>query len=311
MRWVAWVVLGTLGVANSVTAQQTESPYWQNPSAGRSAQSLLVRTPPPAPQTVHAETTLLAQVGAGQQQPAPQGQQAGQQQPPEHPLMEGLRRSARAQQILEQVNDYTCVFTKRERIDGKLQEPQTLEMKVRREPFSVYLKYLKPDDKAGTEAIYVHGKNDNKVVAHSTGLQRLAGTLKLDPTSDWAMTGSLHPITDAGLHNLTARMIAVGRAELPFGECDVQQFGARIDGREVTGLQVVHPYRRDSFRYHVARSYYDNEWGIPVRNEVYDWPSRPGEQPPLIGEYTYTNLRFNVGLTDRDFDPNNPAYGYR
>ncbi len=251
------------------------------------------------------ELTLLAQVGAGGENSAEPQANA------EHPLMEGLRRNYRAREVLANVRDYTCVFIKRERIKNQLQGSETLAMKVRREPFSVYLRYLKPDDKAGTEAIFVRGQNDNKVVAHSVGLQRFAGTLRLDPTSDWAMSGNRYPVTEAGLHNLVDRMIGISEAEIRYGEVDVKTFPARIDGRDCTCVQVFHPYRRDSFKYHVARSYYDNEWQIPVRNEVYDWPARPGDQPVLLGEYTYTQLRFNVGLTDRDFDPKNPAYDYR
>jgi hypothetical protein len=45
-----------------------------------------------------------------------------------------------------------------------------------------------------------------------------------------------------------------------------------------------------------------------VRYESYDWPRTPGGQPELIEEYTYLNLKFNVGLTDADFDRGNPAY---
>ena len=49
----------------------------------------------------------------------------------------------------------------------------------------------------------------------------------------------------------------------------------------------------------------DDELQIPIRYESYDWPQKEGGQPVLLEEYTYTDLKVNVGLTDKDFDPDN------
>jgi len=43
---------------------------------------------------------------------------------------------------------------------------------------------------------------------------------------------------------------------------------------------------------------------------AYDWPTTPGGEAPLIEEYTYYNVKLNVGLTDLDFDKTNPAYNF-
>ena len=40
-------------------------------------------------------------------------------------------------------------------------------------------------------------------------------------------------------------------------------------------------------------------------------PRLPGDEPELMEEYSYMNLRrLNVGLKDRDFDHNNRQYSY-
>ena len=49
---------------------------------------------------------------------------------------------------------------------------------------------------------------------------------------------------------------------------------------------------------------------IPVRYIAYDWPARPGDPPDVFEEYNYLDLKLNVGLTDADFDPHNPAYNF-
>ena len=38
-------------------------------------------------------------------------------------------------------------------------------------------------------------------------------------------------------------------------------------------------------------------------------PNLDGE-PVLEEEYTYTDVRVNVGLTDLEFDPDNPEYDF-
>ena len=51
-------------------------------------------------------------------------------------------------------------------------------------------------------------------------------------------------------------------------------------------------------------------FNIPIRYIAYDWPAVEGDQLKVIEEYNYLNLKMNVGLTDADFDPNNPEYNF-
>ena len=61
----------------------------------------------------------------------------------------------------------------------------------------------------------------------------------------------------------------------------------------------------------MARVFIDDELRLPVRYEAYDWPDKQDGQSELIEEYTYLNMKINVGLTDSDFDIHNPAYRFR
>ena len=54
----------------------------------------------------------------------------------------------------------------------------------------------------------------------------------------------------------------------------------------------------------------DEELNIPVRYEAYDWPAQPGDEMQLLEEYSYLDVKLNVGLTDADFDDKNPAYSF-
>ena len=73
---------------------------------------------------------------------------------------------------------------------------------------------------------------------------------------------------------------------------------------------MVHPVPRRNFRFHIARIFVDKELGVPIRYASYDWPKNPGDQPGLIEEYTYLNMKLNQGFADADFSPDNPDYNF-
>ncbi len=250
----------------------------------------------PAAQPVAAGTAILKQRG-------PDG---------EHPLAPVARWCDDALRQAAGLRDYTCTFKKREYVDGRLQDQQVLFVKSRPAPLSVYLYFLTPSDARGQEAIYVEGRNNGRLVAHPTGIKKaLVGTLSLAPNDPQAMDGNRYPITDFGLRRLCERYYEGCRDEMQFGECDVRIIdNVQVEGRPCTCIQVAHPVQRREFRFHVTRLYVDDQWNLPCRYEAYAWPQQPGQSPPLVEEYTYSQLKLNVGLTDADFDPANPNYGF-
>ena len=210
------------------------------------------------------------------------------------------------------IADYTCTVAKRERIDGKLGEHQYIFAKIRREPFSVYLNFLGPEEVKGQEVIYVDGLNDGNMLAHAgSGVRAMVGTVALKPNGPLAMQGQRYAITELGVENLARRLVEVAEHDRQYGECEVNFFpNARVNGRTCTCIQVVHPVPRRNFRFHLARVFIDDEYTIPIRYEAYDWPQEEKGQPVLMEEYTYMNVAINQGLTDADFDPKNAAYKF-
>jgi len=235
--------------------------------------------------------------------------------PGEHPLMPALRWAKQGVEGVRQIKDYSCDFVKRERIDGVLGENQHIFMKVRHEPFSVYLRFKGPDSVKGQEVIYVRDKNEGNLLAHPTGIKKkLVGTVSLKPTSMLAMSGNRYPITEIGILHLVERLIEVGEHDTQYGECEVELFReAKINDRSATCIQVHHPVPRRNFLFNLARIYVDDELNLPVRYEAYEWPKAndPDGEPVLLEEYTYYNIKLNNGFTDEDFDVNNPAYEFK
>jgi outer membrane lipoprotein-sorting protein len=127
-----------------------------------------------------------------------------------------------------------------------------------------------------------------------------------------AMEGNRYPITQIGVANLTHRLIEVAEHDKKYGECDVQfRKGAKVNDRVCTIIEVTHPIPRRNFLFHKAIVYVDDELNVPIRYEAYSWPKTPGGPPTLDEEYTYINLKTNVGLTDADFDIHNPSYHFK
>jgi hypothetical protein len=218
------------------------------------------------------------------------------------------------------IQDYTAKLVKRERIGDELGEYEFMFAKIRNRkvqnqatvvPFSVYLAFLKPATVKGREVIYVENQNQGRVIAHEGGMKRMLGTHALEPTGWMAMQGQRYPITDIGIENLVTKLIERGERDKRFGECGVRFLeGAKVSERACTVIEVTHPEKIGPYDFHIAQVFLDNEYKIPVRYAAYSWPRVAGGEPELLEEYTYQDINFNVGLTDADFDPNNPQYGF-
>lgn len=240
----------------------------------------------------------------------------------EHAMDPVLRIARHAyQKIDREIDDYTCVLTRRERVGRQLRESETMFMKVRNEktedgqvvrPFAVYCRFLSPSRVKGREVLFVEGENYGKFIVRNGGPQFGFITTALLPDSEAVMNESRYPITEAGIKNLVRRLIEIAEEEKRRDECVVQILsGAKINDRSCTLIQVTHPIRRDYFPALLSRVFVDDHTKLPIRYASYDWPKKEGEPPQLLEEYTYTNLKFNVGLTDADFSHQNEEYGFR
>ncbi|WZO99022.1 DUF1571 domain-containing protein [Isosphaeraceae bacterium EP7] len=227
-----------------------------------------------------------------------------------HPIEQARQLVAECKARFAKVSDYTCTFYKRERIGGDLTPLNVMTMKVRSSPWSIYFKFQRPNK--GREALYVSGRHGNKVQAHDVGFGKLfAGTMSLDPHGSRAMSDNRHPITEAGIGSLIETVHASWGYGLHYGDTIVKIHPHSLVGeRKCTMIETKHPtkYPRDLF--YQVKLYIDQELGLPVRFEGYDWPKKKGQAPELLEEYTYADLKLNPGLHDSDFDASNAHYSF-
>lgn len=236
---------------------------------------------------------------------------------PLDPAIEMARNSLK--HCRENIRDYTAVLVKRNRVDGQLGEMTYANVKIRNRkqengqllvPLSVYLDFIKPESSKGREVIWVEGRNGGKLLAHEAGFKNLA-TVKLDPTGYLAMRGQRYPITEIGVENLIVKLLETAVRDRKHEECQVQFYRNAKVGEELCDMiEVVHPFQRDHFEFYRARVYFSQKHGVPIRYASWSWPAPSDGQPVLEEEYTYLNMNTNVGLTDRDFDTDNPNYRF-
>jgi hypothetical protein len=230
------------------------------------------------------------------------------QRPGEHPLMPAMRVARDGlKKIDAEVRDYSAMLYKQERIDGVLHGQEVAYIKVRHQPFAVYMFFLSPHK--GRECLYnvALDGGKGKLVAMDCGWKRRFGAMEIDPEGRLAMNGQKYPIMKLGIRMLTQELIDVATNDVQFGECDVTTKASKINGRPVTMIEVIHPVRRpDTFRFHKAQVFIDNELHVPIRYAAYMWPEIPGGTPPLEESYTYINLVVNNNFPAGTFDKENP-----
>lgn len=243
---------------------------------------------------------------------------------PKHPLDRAVSIAEESLgRMRREVYDYTAILAKRQRVNGEISPTTYMGAKIRcprrsesgeEIPFSIYMRFMKPAKVAGREVIWVDGKYDGKAWVHEgagSPLLRLKSFL-LDPNSTLMMRGQREPIYEAGLENLIIKLIEKAERDRAAGMCVVNYTdGATINKRSCSVIELIHEDRKEPYEFYKAQVFIDDELGLPIRFAAYDWPTAPGEAPELIEEYTYLNIKVNVGLKDIDFDPKNPRYSYK
>ena len=211
-------------------------------------------------------------------------------------------RLQETEEALTKLDNYTAIFHRIERVDGKLVPETTTFLKFKR-PFKVYMRWINPVK--GQESLYVEGANNNKVRAHGTGLAGLL-TVNLNPTGTLAMENSRHPVTEAGLENLVKKIGSNLRRGLRAGELTSKDRGERtVYGRKTREIEGILP-KDPSKGYYCYRCIVnlDVETRMPIKTRIFDWEDQ------LVEYYGYEHLSLNPGLSYKDFDPKNPEYHF-
>jgi hypothetical protein len=206
-----------------------------------------------------------------------------------------------------QFSDYTCTFSKEERINGKMMPLQIVDVTFRQAPYSVAMKWRTHDEQGealtmprGDRALYIEGRWKNQMLIRPTDgfLQFLTGGQVLrDPTDRDVMKATLRPISAFGFERSLQNLLKVYRQAADSGDLTFSFSGAaKIGGRDVLVLQRELPAKKD---YPAAATviYIDRQYLVPVMVEGYDWDGQK------FCTYMFKDIKFNLNLPEDRFAP--------
>lgn len=215
---------------------------------------------------------------------------------------EGWLREAEA--AYSCVTRYTAVFHKQQRVSGKLLPEETILLKCRKTPFSLYMKWIKKPH-CGSELLYIAGWNQDRIRAHKGGIFSFINR-NLDPRDPALMANNLRPVTSIGIDFMIEGIAINMRKAIKAGELTLIERGQEtVFGRNTRTLEMVIPKEKAQgyagWRFVINQ---DVESKILLRIRIYS------QEDHLIENYGYENLKLNAKLTDADFDPKNPEYHF-
>jgi hypothetical protein len=210
---ISLLILGTLGqgcasLGRSMPTQvvaQNAAPQPQVPGGPGSAMVPNLRIPAP---TVRASSGVLqASATPGQ---VPKGPNDGPDLnfPSNDPIAQLSELARTAIQEYSKIDSYVARMRRREQVNGRDKPEELLLFKFRKEPFSVYFKWL-GNEARGREVVFVKGRYEGKLhtllAAGDIPLMPAGKRMALFPDSTLVRSSSRHSIEEAGIGQLVAK----------------------------------------------------------------------------------------------------------
>ncbi|MBI1832240.1 MAG: DUF1571 domain-containing protein [Planctomycetes bacterium] len=220
----------------------------------------------------------------------------------EQPLRAIYDRAAKTCATLEA---YSFRLKSREVVHGKKHAEELIQIRVRREPFSLHFQWLS-DKTKGREVIYVHGKYKNEMqilLAPNDRFAAFGRRQSIAPNDPMVRAESRYPITDSGFASLVERF---GRLIVSVEKGDPRDGSVKYLGRvtrpEFQGQldavhQVIPPNGDPLFPRGGNRWwFFDPASGLPVLIIAHD---SSGE----VEYYCHDQIQSPINLSENDFNP--------
>jgi hypothetical protein len=197
---------------------------------------------------------------------------------------------------------------------------QSIQLKLRHKPFSIYMKWLEGGD-VGRELLFVEGQYEELMQVRLGGIKARLPLLKLDPTGSMAMAESRHPVTEMGVAQLAEQILKYRKRDLTL------KVGVRWEmlpeqkfmGRACDCWVVEYDSREVEPVYRKSITYVDKELSVPICVRNFGWTDEAPEggdvaaldEATLIEYYGYTDIKIDGRMTEGDFDKGNSDYKFR
>jgi outer membrane lipoprotein-sorting protein len=201
---------------------------------------------------------------------------------------------------------YTFTLERWEVVDGKRQAIEVMAVSHRK-PGDIYARWVGETDK-GQELLYRPGWNEGQLRVNPPGP---VPTLDLDPRGAVAMRGNRHSIDELGFSYLVgriagdhARLVKDGAPDAVFTDLGSRQ----VSGRPAQCYRARLPRQRLNGLYaDQVEICVDEGLGLPTSVDAFE---DKGGTMVQVEHYVFRDVKVNPPLSDKDFDPDNPAYDF-
>lgn len=204
------------------------------------------------------------------------------------------------------LTSYTATLEMQEEVNGNLRAMDSIQIKLRQQPFSVYMKW----SENGQEALFVRGRNDDRLLAKPTnGLAAMKRLWRLDPESRMAKQSCRYAITESGIENLVNRcddFYAARDDWSSVANCSVSK--SSETGHVVTEYCMQFRNKNVSPEYLKSQLSFDEETGLLIVVQNFGWTD--DESPRIVEHYAYRAIDQSAALSDSDFDEKNSTYEF-
>lgn len=194
-----------------------------------------------------------------------------------------------------QVKGFTATLRKQERIDGKLERSEVIDVAFREDPFSV-LMIWKEGARRASATLYVKGKNKDQILVRPAGLLSVAGIVMRDPNGSDAKKGGRYALTEFGIKIGTQRTLASWERARKDNNLHVEFLGEKrikeAGDRPCWVLKRTHYKAPEEDGIDGLTMYIDKETWLQVGTVL------KGAEGQLIGEYFFRDIKINP-----DFKP--------
>jgi hypothetical protein len=211
-----------------------------------------------------------------------------------------------AMQTYSKMDTYIMRMRRREVVAGLARPEELVLCKFRKEPFSVYMKWIEGAGK-GREVTFSKNRYDGKIhtLTAPGDIPLLSGTvISIAPDSPMVRSKSRYPITDAGLGSLLDRfnrlVTAAEKGDTSEGKLEYLGPAKRAEFVEPVNhvKQIVAPKADPNMLTGGIRHwYFDATNHLPVLIVAYD------EKRQEVEYYVHDRFEFPVRLDDDDFNP--------
>jgi hypothetical protein len=209
-------------------------------------------------------------------------------------LVASLRRQNR------EIQSYSGVMVKQERIKDKLKDTEVIDFWFREKPYSVLMKWQSGSKllRDASATLYVENENNNKVLIVPNAFKKLGKYVERDPESDEVKAASRYGIREFSIRQGTERTWLAWKAAKEKGILFVEYEGikpiAELDNRQCYVLKrTCKPTEEDGIA--TVEIMVDTQTWLQLGSVLCN---ADGE---LIGRYFFTQLKINPELTADQF----------